>query len=159
MTEEIKRGPGRPPRAEVEKRERRRRTDNLGEAKRLAVVGRLDRDNYEYRWINDLDARLMQKTRYDDWDICAQEGGALKPDAPHDGAVRTLVGAKKDGQPMFAYLCRKPKELAEEDRRAKNRQLDAIEEQIKRGAIPDSKGAVGEAFYTPDSGRNTLERR
>lgn len=159
MTEEVKRGPGRPPRAEAEKVERRRRTDNLGQAKRLSVIGPLDRASYEYRWVNDVDVRLMQKTRYDDWDICAQEGGALKPDVSHDGAVRTLVGAKKDGQPMYAYLCRKPKAMAEEDRRAKKRQLDAIEEQIRRGAIPDPQGAVGDAFYTPDSGRNTLERR
>lgn len=154
MTEEVKRG--RPSRAEVLVRERRRRDTGSGAPRKLVVHGQLD-DGYEYRWINDRDARLLQKTVEDDWDICKQEGGVVKHDAADgDGAVRSLVGAKKDGSPMYAYLCRKPKELALIDRRKKNTRLDAIENQIKNRAPASSNVDSGE-FYTPDSGRNSIK--
>lgn len=139
----------RPTRAETMQRDRRRRTDGDGLPRKLAVTGTLDTGAYEYRWINDADARLHMKTQGDDWDIVAQDGGEMKPDASdYSGATRTLVGAKKDGQPMYSYLCRKPKELAALDRAAKDARLSEIEGQIKRGA-PESSDAQGPAFYKP----------
>lgn len=142
--------PGRPSRAETLQRDRRRRTDASGMPRKLAVTGDLDRAGYEYRWINDADARLHMKTQQDDWNIVSQEGGELKPDASdYSGATRALVGSKKDGSPMYSYLCRKPKELAKIDRAAKDARLDEIENQIKRGAPASVPEANGPEFYKP----------
>jgi hypothetical protein len=150
---------GRPTRAETLVRERRRRVDNTGQPKKLAVLGELDNDAFEYRWINDQEARLQQKTQGDDWAICTQDGGELKPDAvERDGSIRALVGAKKDGSPLYAYLCRKPKELAALDRKAKDRRLDDLEAQI-RNRGPVTANVDGREFYNPEGGRNTVDRR
>lgn len=134
---------------------RRRRTDNLGARQHLAVTAKLD-PAFEYRWINDSGARIYQKTKQDDWDIVTQDGGVVKEDASDlGGAVSYVVGAKPDGSPLRSYLCRKPKEFAEEDRAAMEARRRAMDEQIRGGAVPTPGGASGPNFYVP-SGRNTV---
>lgn len=144
-------------REQARKTQRRRRVDNLGVAMNLAITGELDRDRYEYRWINDNErARLQMMTQQDDWDVVSKSGDGIELDgvkSPADAlgdAVTRIVGAKKDGSPQHAYLCRKPKELYDADKAAKQRRLDEIDDAIKGNAKFEGKGPVADdAFYDP----------
>jgi hypothetical protein len=138
------------------KAQRRRRTDNLGAKQNLGVTAPLD-PAYEYRWVNDTGVRVHQKTQQDDWDIVRQDGGIVKEDASDLGsAVSVVVGGKADGSPMRAYLCRKPKESAAEDRAAKEARRREVDEQIRGGAVSGPGAATGPQFYVPGTGRNVV---
>lgn len=144
-------------------KQRRRRTDNLDEAHfNLAVHGERD-PAYEYRWINDDEkGRLARKTVGDDWDVVTDREGVAKEDADSLGSeVSVIVGAKKDMSPMRTVLCRKLKEFCDEDRARKAARLDAVDDQIRHGAIQHPEGANGPHFYTATernpSGRNRVE--
>lgn len=144
-------------RAAREQQARRRRTDNLAEARfNLSFVGEKD-PAYEYRWINDHDLRMHQKTVADDWDVVRQDQGIVKEDGASLGTeVAHVVGTKKDGSPLRAVLCRKPKEYCAEDRKRAEVQRAEMDEQIRRGAIAHPQGGVGPQFYTPNTGRNSV---
>lgn len=133
---------------------RRRRTDNLAEARfNLSFSGEMD-PAYEYRWFNDDGARMYQKTVQDDWDVVRQSDGIMKEDGDaHGSEVAHVVGAKKDGSPLRSVLCRKLKEYADEDRRKKEARLAQMDEEIRTGAL--SQSAKGQAFYQ-SHGRNTV---
>lgn len=124
-------------RVNEEKARRRRRGDSSYEnSGRLGVdTALLDRENFAYRWINDAGGRLQYMTTQQDWDIVKDtrvkdEGGK------NEGAqVRQIVGANKDGSPMYAYLCREPKEFFKEDQARKNKRLDEEHEAMLRGEV------------------------
>ncbi len=125
-------------RAETVKRERRRRenVDKMGDLK-LGVSFKLD-PAYEYRWINGGvdDARLKGKTVDDDWDMVTKDG------EPSDGAgaaVRRAVGESKSGF-QYAYLCRKPKDLYEEDHRKRQKRDDKMMRSIREGQAQNEPG-------------------
>lgn len=173
MTEEVKidgrtRGATRqtdePTRADKVAAQRRRRSDNLGNRMNLALTGvTLDRENYEYRIINDDDKnRLHRQTVEDDWDICLKDGSGVTFENATEtelGAAHSrVVGTKKDGSPVRAYLCRKPKELFQRDRAEKQRVLDELDAAI-RGGMFDPKGELRKAggqFYNPGDRPNTV---
>jgi hypothetical protein len=131
--------------------ERRKRTDATNIGKRLAVnTEHLDFTKYVYRFINDTPARLHQMTKQDDWDIVAADGGAMKPDSTDLGdAVSSVVGAKPDGSPLRAYLCRKLKRFHDDDQKMKQTDLDEQLAQLRRGNT-----ATGETQgdYVPSGG-------
>lgn len=152
------------PRAEKVATQRRRRSNNLGARQNLSIPGvKLDREAYAYRIINDDDkSRLHRMTVQDDWDICTKDGGGVtfenSTETELGAAHSVVVGAKKDGSPQRAYLCRKPKELFDQDRAEKRRELDKIDDAIRGGAF-DPKGDLrkaGGTFYNPDGQRNTV---
>lgn len=116
---------GRKPRADVSFANRRRRSN--GSLNRLAQMRldfldpeTLDLENYVYRWVNDESGRLRMLTRQDDYDFVTSDdlGDGYDADAfdqESDGRLRVMVGERKGGGPLYAYLCRKPKAFWEAD--------------------------------------------
>lgn len=149
--------------AKAEAKARRRRRDVDSEEDRnmkLLVPETLKDPNYTYRWINDTaGGRIMDKTQADDWDL------VTKSDISKDGYtvnsfdtgdnVKRVVGSQ-DGRPLYAYLCRKPKEYYEADKQAEQAKIDEVEQQILRGQNSDPKGLAGPHSYVPD-GANKIQ--
>src|SRR5437899_1443339 len=120
---------GRPPRAEEVASHRRRR--KAGTLDRMAQFKldfidpeALDLENFIYYWINDEAGALRRATRQDDYDhVTASElsarGGfdAFDTDSESDERVRMIVGTN-GSQPVYAYLCKKPRAFWEEDNEA-----------------------------------------
>jgi hypothetical protein len=114
--------------AEIRRERRRRDTEIDGARMRLAIPTEYKNDpDHEYRWINDDKARVHDLTIMDDWD-------AVKADdiENHHGAnsVRRQVGTKASGEPLFAQLVRKPRDLCDEDRAKKQALLDETMAQV-----------------------------
>ena len=152
-----KRGPGRPPKKEVEAERRRRRTAGADfHARRMGVnPDLLDFNNYKYRWLNDEPGRMHRKVVADDWDIVMNDksgrgGEQIKDDATDLGnAVSIVVGTHPDGSRKLAYLCRKRKDFYEEDKAEKMRQLDEQQRQLRAG---NDRYGNPQADYIPTAG-------
>lgn len=133
--------------------QRRRRRKDKGEVigRRLGVnKSMLDFKKFAYRWINDDPARIMAKTKEDDWDIVTNQGGVVKEDSADLGAAVTqVVGTFANGEPKLAYLCRKPIKFYQEDQAEKQKELDKQLTELRRGADRDGKP---NADYIPHSG-------
>lgn len=134
---------------EIKTERRRRKGDINGVRKRLAVdESKLDREKYDYRFANDEGDRIRQLTKLDDWDIVSNDG--VKEDSKSmGGKVSAHAGVSEQGAPVRAILLRKPKTYADEDRAAKARKIDAVEEGIKHGNVP---GGDPQGAYTPSTG-------
>lgn len=149
--------------AKAEMKARRRRRDVDSEEDRnmkLQVPDALKDSNYSYRWINDTaGGRIMDKTQADDWDLVTKEElskeGYTVNSLDTGDQIKRVVGSQ-DGQPLYAYLCRKPKEYYEEDKKAEQAKIDEIEQQILRGQNSDPKGLGGPNSYVPD-GANKIQ--
>lgn len=142
-------------RTEEQRAKRRRRADTTHEGyMRLGVRDDLlDRKKFAYRWINDSAGRIDALTKRDDWDIVVDP--EIKEDSKSEGApVRELVGAKQDGTPLYAYLCRKPLEWHREDRAKKLREVNKLEADLKRGQLKDAGAlsADNPSAYIPGDG-------
>lgn len=153
------------PQRVAEVKAQRRRRDDSAETlnRRLHIAERFRDPNYEYRWINDDGGRIQEKTKFDDWDIVteadmdqAYREGAAK-DMSDGTGIRRQVG-KQDGRPVYAYLCRKPKEYHEEDQARKRADIDAMEETMRRGPLPSSDGLRQSEGYVPAGHRNVIGR-
>lgn len=142
-----------PTRADEVRNERRRKPGNTVQAGvRLTVdESKLDRQNYEYRWVNDDGAR-MSRMHSEDWDP-APEGAVT--DSHSAGTVGAkLAGTDKEGKPMNAVLMRKRKDWYRDDQKEKQDGLNVTEHGIKTGTAHQSTGepALNEGVYTPDGG-------
>lgn len=97
---------------------RARGSNDLSHQLKLGVGFKLD-PNYEYRWINGGldDQRLHDKTRTEqqgaDW-VPLTSNGTEHSDSTGT-VLRRAVGTNQAGQVEYAYLCRKPKDLYDED--------------------------------------------
>lgn len=136
-----KRGPGRPPRALTERTERRRRK-GTAERSTLSVPDEIAADlaskGLEGRWINDVDNRMYDKTKNDDWEKVPEV------------AARQVGTDKRSGNPIMAYFCAKPSAFLKEDR---GDRLNAIKEQeraIVRNAGHSELG-TDDGAYQPKS--------
>lgn len=138
---------GRPRKEETQ----RRRKDRLGViGNKLAVnESLLNFSEFTYRWVNDTPARIFAKTKEDDWDIVHQDGTEVKDGADLGSAVSQVVGSKKDGSPLVAYLCRKPVAWHEADQAEKMRDLDTQLAELRRG---NSRDGAKQADYVPAEG-------
>ena len=135
-------------RAEATRASRRRRKDTGALAGlKLHVPEELKEPGFEYRWINDDGRRIHGKTVDDDWDVVttpAIEGtGEGTP-------VTRLVGKAEGGQPLKAFLCRKPMEFYQEDKAKEQRRIKEAEDAMKRGALSTPEGLKGPTTYIPD---------
>lgn len=93
----------------------------------------LDHSQFAYRWFNDTqNGRLTMKTTHDDWDI-VKDPSVKEDNTDLGSAVSIVVGANKDGSPLRAYLCRKPKTYFDEDKAEAQKRLDEQLEQLSRG--------------------------
>lgn len=145
----------RPSRADEVKSERRRqRGANQIMGLKLGVSESiLDRQKFEYRWINDNGGRIEQMTTADDWDLVPDPKMQGKPDADGLGSIISkVVGKGESGQPMRAYLARKPRQFYEEDQRDKRDSIKRTMDSIKRGEPQTEAPALGKAGYVPSSG-------
>lgn len=132
-----------------EQGDRRRKSAAGVMGQRLAVnQSALNFEKYAYRWINDSPARMHSKTKEDDWDVVMNVG--VKEDSADLGnAVRQVVGTNKDGSPLYAYLCRKPRSYFDQDQKDKHAELDRQLAELRRGN--DASGAA-QSDYVPASG-------
>lgn len=137
--------------APLSRRNRDEASDVMG--RRMAVNrNNLDFDNFEYRYINDVNnTRLYDLVTYREWEVVTQSGGGIiKTDATDLGnAVSIVVGSKPDGSAMRTYLCRKPKRFFDEDRAKKQKELDEQLAQLRRG---NTKAGEPQGDYIPSSG-------
>lgn len=145
-------------RQQAEKQQRRRRkTGGDGFNLKLSVDEGEKDPNFVYRWINDnVGGRMMEMTVHDDWDQVTKEQMSADPDkdSKEGTPIKRIVG-EKNGQPLHAYLCRKPREYFEEDERDKQAEIDAVEQDMRRGAPADPKGIEQSTSYVP-GGTNTI---
>lgn len=137
--------------SEAHEPRRRRQFSSAQLAARLGVSpALLDSVRYAYRWINDDDrSRLHAKTQEDDWDIVHNDGSAKEDTADLGTAVSRIVGTKKDGSPMRAYLCRKLMTYFDEDQKAKKAALDLQLADLRRG---NSATGESQSDYIPSTG-------
>lgn len=158
--ESVKRGPGRPPnRAQEVKERRRRRVDPVENG--LGPLGlspsKMD-PKFHYHWINDNPGRIHEKTVLDDYDKVEDESLVAEYGSHSEGAaVRRLVGAHADGKPKYAYLCRKPMEYYTADRYEKQKAVNEIEAQLKRGKVKDGLGPNDPHSYVPDGMTSSVQ--
>lgn len=148
---------GRPPRVEAtERRRRRRNPGNLDVMiqTRLNFIdpSYLDPD-YVYRWINDEGGRLRQLTRMDDYDFVTSDmlgdgfdEGAF--DQESDGRLRVEVETR-NGKPLYAYLCRKPRAFweADYDEMVRYREDTMAARVYRAEATEDDETRDSENFY------------
>jgi len=164
---------GRENRAEGMKRERRRRKrgsiDRM-EAMNLDIFApdQLDLANYVYRWVNDEKNRIGLCTRADDYDFVnlndikdfTAATSAIETNSESDERVRMCVGTNKGGNPIYAYLLRKPRDFWEEDQEeAVKRREEMMAGRVYRGEagfdLGDEAPGVSEdgkdtgTFYVP----------
>lgn len=129
------------PRQVEEKAQRRRRNNgdlNTMTVMRLGLPPEVMRDNadFDLRWVNDEGGRIQHLTQQDDYDVV-------------EGVEGRQVGTTTEGRPIVARLLRKPKEFAEEDRRAK---LDVLNSQEKNALKGEGSGATASSsagIYAP----------
>ncbi len=150
-----------PKRIEEIRATRRRRADDASDDFRapLQVNKELLDPNFEYRFINDTGSRMHDLTVRDDWDIVRDP--KIKDDNNNLGAeVRHQVGKNPDGSPIYARLCRKPKEFFAADRAKKQRRSDELEAALLRGQPRDKAAAAltEQSTYIP-GGSNSTEVR
>lgn len=140
-------------RIEEERKERRRRTDGtLDRTYSLALAVPVEAEerygsDHNFRWINDDRNRIYQKTQLDDWDKV-------------DGVDPITVGTDSEGQPMKAYLCKKPKDFCAQDEARKMADLkeqemgmiQGVREAAAKSDLPDA------VAYTPTDGKNSINR-
>lgn len=123
-------------------RRRRRSSEMDGTRRHLDVIHK--DPGFEYHWFNDNGMRLDDMTKRDDWDMVVSD-----EEISHgNGAtVRRQVGTKPNGDSLFAYLCRKPKEFCDEDRAKKQAVLDEQMSGISSRRRGDAIGMGGHTGY------------
>lgn len=140
------------------RQERRRRNDaNIDGSQRLKlaippdVAARLKAEGRTPRWVNDEGNRIVQLTKYDDYD-------------PVDGVEPVYVGTTKDGKPIKAHLHSKPTDFIREDAQAKDKPRREMEQALLRGRVPGdqhshddkySSGYLDEASNISHGGRRS----
>jgi hypothetical protein len=119
-----------------------------------------NRPGYYRRWINDDGNRLDDKVN-DGYDyVLKSSDGAEKIHSTGRGEkISQLVGTKKEGGPMVAYLMEIPEELYLEDQEQKESKRRDTELQIKRAAHGNNSLGGGDGnsvMYNPRPGSNNL---
>lgn len=142
----------RTPRAEEVRRERRHKPGKtVHDGLRLAVdESKLDRKNFEHRWVNDSPGRV-ERMHGKDWDpVTEQVGGS------GEGTVQSKIVGTADGKPVNAVLMRKHKDWYREDQKAKQAPLNEMDKAIREGINHQNEPALRDGAYTPN-GRNAIE--
>lgn len=158
MTDETNEAPrrGRPPNAEratIELGERRRKRGSASASglKLTVDMDKLDTKNFTHRWANDVPGRLRNLTELDDYEFVEIPG---QSSANEGNKVAHHAGLGANNSSMRSYLVRKPKQWYDDDQREKQKPLDDIDHQIKRGTLAksDDRAAAiaGEHGYVPE---------
>lgn len=127
-------------RSDEVKAQRRRRSDTtIDGSQRLKlaippeVEARLKAENRVPRWLNDEGNRIVNMTKYDDYDRV-------------DGVDPVPVGTTKEGKPIIAYLHSKPAEFMEDDRKAADKPRREMEQALLRGRVPGDSHSHDEKY-------------
>lgn len=117
------------PRKPAPLKERMKRVP-IGTRRNLTTAEDLD-PNYEHRWVRDKDARLQTflDAGYEFVDAGTSGEGGIRPSNTDS---RTTAPSKDSADKL--YLMRIPKDYFEEDQRAKQERIDAIENDLKPSA-------------------------
>ena len=124
---------------------RRKAGAELGNQKRrLAIPANLvDNKTYMYRWATDVDARLHNLVKDDDWEFAKISGDEID----QTGAHKVHTGTKKDGTPEYQYLLRKHKSHYEADKAEAQASIDEKMNAVKR----EANNPTGANEYKPNS--------
>jgi len=132
-------------RESIERRRRKARGANdLSHQMKLGVGFRLDNE-FEYRWINGGldDQRLHDKTRQEqpgaDWSPLTSDGSEASDST--GSVLRRAVGTIGAGQVEYAYLCKKPKDLYDED----HGNIQALNDKRMQAIFDGQASAPGES--------------
>lgn len=125
--------------------QQKRKRVPLGEhgLRRLQEPSGLDHDKYRYRWINDSPGRIEAATAGGYTPVTAKEkiqGGDVN-------SSHSIVNNRATGQ--RSVLMKIPRELYEEDQKAKEQRTDAVDQAIMR---QEFEGRSIENVYTPEGG-------
>lgn len=125
---------------EIKTERRRRNSDGIaGRNKKLSVREEdLDREKYEYRFVNDTGNRVHNLYQQD-WDVV-------------DSKDARVAGTHEDGSPQKAVLMRKPKDYYRDDEKLKQQRIDEQEKAIASGGDPNGE-ADGGTTYVPSKGK------
>jgi len=132
---------------------RRRNSEGLsGQRNRLAInQAILDKENFVYRFVNDVPGRIHELTVNDDWEVVQNRDGTIKTDGTGTGSeVSVHVGQTAHGHAR-AVLLRKPKQWHEDDKRSMQRHIDEVEKGLKAGQAPGADADPGKE-YVPHNG-------
>lgn len=112
---------------------RRRNTDGLnGIRNRMGVdESLLDREKYQYRFINDVGSRVHDLTVKDDYEIVPDRDGKLNNTASAGAQASVNAGTGVNGAPVRAILVRKLKTYYNDDKSAALRRIDEQEAGMK----------------------------
>lgn len=135
----VRRGPGRPPKAETEvsapNRPSNRKPFGVMEQK-LAYE---QRSGFHRHWFNDAGNRIIR----------AEEAGYKHVLGKDEKPVSKVVGTAESGQPLTAFLMEIPEEWYQEDMAAQQQIVNEREDAMKRGKLDDQLGDKG---YVPAQG-------
>lgn len=135
-------------RSEIERRERRRKPGTIAEAglKLTMDETKLDRSRFHYRWAAAKPERIRHLMALD-YDVASE---VAKADTNSGGTVNSTLGGVDDsGIPYNMVLMRKEKEWFESDQAEKMKPLEAMDEQIRRGAEHQGQKLTGSGVYSP----------
>jgi len=141
-------------RADDRQPEGRRKRTPLG-----VMRGKLDAkipDGFVGRWINDEGNRISAAIQ-GGWEF--MKGGEPVGQGPVDlnsdlgSYTSQIAGTKDDGSPLRTYLMVIKREWYEEDQREKQRPVDEIDNQIRRGKFAPNGGS-NDKQYVPSGGIN-----
>lgn len=121
---------------------RRKRTPLSNQEQKLA---RVPSKGMVGRWVNDTGNRIS-KAIEGDWKHVMESTGTDGEEKP----VSLVVGVQDNAQPLIAYYMEIPKKFYEEDQKAKQQQVDAIDDAIRHGNIEGEVGKDGR--YVPAQG-------
>lgn len=112
------------------------------------------RPGYVGRWVNDEGGRLQQ-AQMAGYSFVNEDTTKQGTNADPGTRISRIVGKQEDGQALRAYLMEQTEENYAEDQAAKQAQLDAFDEAMKRG---NSDGKAADGRYIPSQGIS-IERR
>lgn len=137
-------------RADKERRERRLKPGSLQRTGKLTLnEGVLDRDEYEYRWVNDRGGRVKE-LESQDWDVVRSEDVKDEKGVPPSPDIHG--GVDDQGRPYRMKLMRKYKDWYQADQQEKLRPQRETMEQIRTGEPISNDADFKKHHYVPTSG-------
>lgn len=130
------------------KSERRRQRGVHGRARQKLTAPPIQ--GYYTRFVNDIDNKLYEATKLDDFDFASREDVNNQIGEAGDGnsdigtKVRVLVDKDEQGHPIYAYLLKKPMEFHEEDIAENEERRKGKEDVLRRGndGIENQYGSI-----------------
>lgn len=116
--------------------------------------------SFVYRWVNDDGRGRIDRALAGGYEFAPSVGqkvGSGSADGNSDvgSKVSRIVGTQEGGAGMRAYLMRIPRELYDQDQRAKQAQVDEVDKAIRRG---DAHKSGDDKRYIPKEGTSVSDK-